>query len=58
MGRQDDLLTLLEPVRVPTPAMRETVVPMLAALLLEVLGARIRDAETAEREVRDEQDRG
>ena len=58
MGRQADLLALLEPAPAPTPAMRETLVPMLATLLLEALGARTPNPETAEREVRDEQDRG
>ena len=57
-GTSEDLLALLEPVPAPTPAMRETLVPMLATLLLEALGARTPYPETAEREVRNEQDRG
>lgn len=35
MGRQGDLLELLEPGPALTPAMRTAVIPMLAALLLE-----------------------
>lgn len=40
MERQGSLLALLEPVSAMTPAMRKTRVPMLAALLLEAMGAR------------------
>ena len=36
MGRQHDLLELLEPSPALTPAMRTAAIPMLAALLLEV----------------------
>ena len=35
MGRQGDLLTLLDPNSVLTPEMREALIPMMAALLLE-----------------------
>ncbi len=53
MGRQRDLLTQLEPA--PTSLSRETLVPMLATLLLEALAAAdtFRDQETD-----DEQDNG
>ena len=39
MERQGSLLALLEPAPAMTAAMRETLVPMLAALLLEAAGA-------------------
>ena len=63
MGRQESLLALLEPAPALTPAMREVLVPMLAALLLEaVIGDRSADEvsgarHTAETGGRDEQDR-
>jgi len=61
MGRQGDLLALLEPVPTPTPAMRATLVPMLAALLLEAVGEsepnRATGRPKADEEARDDQDR-
>ena len=62
MERQGSLLALLEPVPAMAPAMRETLVPMLAALLLEAIGARSGEkeadaAEAAGKGGRDEQDR-
>lgn len=62
MERQGSLLALLEPAPAVTPAMRETLVPMLAALLLEAAGARGGEAEADAAEAtgtggRDEQDR-
>ena len=39
MERQGSLLALLEPAPAMTAAMRETLVPLLAALLLEAAGA-------------------
>ena len=62
MERQGSLLALLEPVPAMTPAMRETLVPMLAALLLEAIGARSAEQgadapEATGKGGRDEQDR-
>jgi len=37
MGRQRDLLTLLDPGPVLTPAMKEILIPMIARLLLEAI---------------------
>ena len=53
MGRQWDLLAQLEPA--PTSLPRETLVPMLAILLLEAVAD---DDTLTDREVDDEQDRG
>ena len=39
MERRGSLLALLEPAPAMTAAMRETLVPLLAALLLEAAGA-------------------
>lgn len=62
MDRRGSLLALLEPAPTMTPAMRETLVPMLAALLLEAIGARSARQGTDSPEAldeggRDEQDR-
>lgn len=56
MGWQDDLLRPLDPNLVLTPAIREGLIPLLAALLLEA-GAEDIQTETAEKEGVDEQDR-
>lgn len=53
MGRQRDLLAKLEPA--PTSLSRETLVPMLATLLLEALAD---DDTLTELEADDEQDHG
>ena len=62
MERQGSLLALLEPAPAMTAAMRETLVPMLAALLLEAAGSRSTEKGTDGPEAsgkggRDEQDR-
>ena len=59
MGWQGDLLRLLDPGPVLTPAMREALIPMLAALLLEAGAQGTEDVvtETADRERGDEQNR-
>ena len=60
MGRQADLLEPLEPGPTLTPAMRRTVIPMLAALLLEAATNPTvdrADAMAAGKEAGDEQDR-
>ena len=59
MGWQGDLLRLLDPGPVLTPAMGEALIPMLAALLLEAgaQGAEDVVTETADRERGDEQNR-
>ena len=56
MGWQDDLLRILDPGPVLTPAMREALIPLLAALLLE---ASVEEdaTRTADQGVGDEQDR-
>lgn len=62
MERRGSLLALLEPAPAMTAAMRETLVPMLAALLLEAAGSRSAEKGTDGPEAwgkggRDEQDR-
>ena len=59
MGRQGDLLTLLDPNSVLTPEMREALIPMMAALLLEAATGPIHDVapEATDWEVDDDQDR-
>ena len=60
MGRQGDLLEPLEPGPTMTPAMRRTVIPMLAALLLEAATNPTEDkadATATDKEAGDEQDR-
>jgi hypothetical protein len=60
MGRQHDLLELLEPSPALTPAMRTAAIPMLAALLLEVATnptTNMLDGRTTSTEAGDEQDR-
>ena len=56
MGWQGDLLRLLDPGPVLTPAMRQELIPLLAALLLEA-GAQDIATATADKEVGDDQDR-
>ena len=60
MGRQSDLLELLEPGPALTPAMRTAVIPMLATLLIEVATnppTNMLDGRTTSTEAGDEQDR-
>ena len=60
MGRQGDLLELLEPGPALTPAMRTAVIPMLAALLLEAVPSPLpnpQDGTTPSTEAGDDQDR-
>ncbi len=60
MGRQGDLLELLEPGPALTPAMRTAVIPMLAALLLEAATNPTEselDGTTPSTEADDDQDR-
>ena len=60
MGRQGDLLELLEPGPALTPAMRTAVIPMLAALLLEAAAnptESVLDGTTPSTEAGDDQDR-
>ena len=55
--RQGGLLALMEPERVPTPATRQTVISMIAALLLEVATAEAKTIAQTVAEGDDEQDR-
>ena len=55
--RQGGLLALLEPERVLTPATRQTVISMIAALLLEVATAEAKTMPETMAEKDDEQDR-
>ena len=60
MGRQGELLELLEPGPALTPAMRRTVIPMLAVLLLEAAtnpAEDMADGTAKAKEAGDEQDR-
>ena len=60
MGRQGDLLERLEPGPIVTPAMRQAVIPMLAALLLEAATnptEEMAEVSATDREAGDEQDR-
>ena len=59
MGRQGDLVTLLDPNPVLKPEVREALIPLIAALLLEAAAGPAGDdsPEAAEREVDDDQDR-
>ena len=60
MGRQGELLELLEPGPALTPAMRRAVIPMLAALLLEAATnptENMLGGTTTAKEAGDEQDR-
>ena len=60
MTRQGELLERLEPGPSLTPAMRQAVIPMLAALLLEAATnptEEMADGTATDREAGDEQDR-
>ena len=60
MGRQGELLELLEPGPALTPAMRRAVIPILAALLLEAAAnptENMADGTATAKEAGDEQDR-
>ncbi len=56
VSRQGDFLALMEPGATLSPAMRVTLIPLLAALLLEAAEADFRTG-AGEREAGDEQDR-
>lgn len=60
MGRQGDLLAMLDPNPAPSPQIREALIPMMAALLLEAAAEPANGAATgaAGWEVDDDQDRG
>ena len=55
-ARQGDFLALMEPGPTLSPALRATLMPMTAALLLEAVAAEF-GADGGEREAADEQDR-
>ena len=55
--RQGGLLALLEPEPVLTPATRQMLVPMIAALLLEVATAEAKATQETMTERGDDQDR-
>ena len=55
-ARQGDFLGLMEPGPAMAPAMRSTLIPLMAALLLEAAEAELR-IEAGEREAGDDQDR-
>ena len=60
MARQGDLLERLEPGPTLTPAMRQAVMPLVAALLLEAaanLTEEMAGVTATDREADDEQDR-
>ena len=60
MARQGDLLERLEPGPTLTPAVRQAVIPMLAALLLEAATTsteEMAEVTATDREADDEQDR-
>ena len=60
MARQGDLLERLEPGPTLTPAVRQAVIPMLAALLLEAATnptEEMAEVTATDREACDEQDR-
>lgn len=57
MGWQGDLLRLLDPGPVLTAAMRQELIPLLAALLLEAGTQELATTATADKELGDEQDR-
>jgi hypothetical protein len=54
-ARQGDFLALMEPGPTLSPALQATLMPMIAALLLEAMAAEFGAA--GEREAADEQDR-
>ena len=58
MERQADLLTILDPGPMLTPAMREALIPMVASLLLEAIAEPVTDmsTEAVDSEGDDEQD--
>jgi hypothetical protein len=56
-ARQGDFLALMEPGPTLAPAMQATLIPLMAALLLEAAEAELRIG-AGEREAGDEQDRG
>ena len=56
-ARQGDFLALMEPGATLPPTTRVTLIPLLAALLLEAAEADVRTG-AGEREAGDEQDRG
>ncbi len=60
MGRQGDLLTPLDPNPILAPEVREAVIPMVAALLLEAAAGPAHGIarEAGALEVDDDQDRG
>ena len=60
MGRQGELLTLMDPNPVLSPELRKALVPMMAALLLEAAAEPTDNVapEAADWEVDDDQDRG
>ena len=55
-ARQGDFLGLMEPGPALAPAMRATLIPLMAALLLEAAEAELRIG-AGEREAGDDQDR-
>ena len=55
-ARQGDFLALMEPGPTLSPALQATLMPMIAALLLEAMAAEF-GADAGEREAADEQDR-
>ena len=59
MGRQGDLLTMLDPNPDLSPQMREALIPIMAMLLLEAAAEPANDAatEAADWEVDNDQDR-
>ena len=57
MGWQGDQLRLLDPGPVLTPAMRQELIPLLAALLLEAGTQELATTTTTDKELGDEQDR-
>jgi hypothetical protein len=56
-ARQGDFLALMEPGPTLAPTMQATLIPLIAALLLEAVEAEPRTG-ASEREAGDEQDRG
>jgi hypothetical protein len=54
-ARQGDFLALMEPGPTLSPALRATLMPMMAALLLEAVAAEF-GADADEREADDDQD--
>ena len=56
-ARQGDFLALMEPGPTLSPALRTTLMPMMAALLLEAAAAEFGSEDADEREADDDQDR-